>query len=101
MSAAVRVSSPVTTYSGPVGEYVFANGRYDGEISDAARHYFEQAGYTIETLAQARKADAAAEKEKAAADETAAAEAQAAADQAAADEAAAATAQNQQNGATQ
>lgn len=77
---AVRVKSPVETYSGPVGEYVFANGRFEGEISDAARQYFEQRGYTIETLAQARKEDAAAAKAKAAADEAAAAEAQAAAD---------------------
>lgn len=97
MSPAVRVLSPVTTYTGPVGEYVFASGKYEGEISDAARNYFEQAGYTIESLAQARKADAAAAKDKAAADEAAAAQAEADAEAAAAAEAA----QSQQTGAGQ
>ena len=82
MTDRVRVLSPVATYTGPVGEYQFANGKYDGEISEAARKYFEQQGYSIVPLAEALKADADAAKEKAEADLAAAEAAERAADQA-------------------
>lgn len=68
MSDRVRVLTPVTNYTGAVGEYQFTNGKYDGEITEAARYYFETAGYTIEPLDEALKADAEEAKAKAEAD---------------------------------
>lgn len=114
MSGRYRVSSPVTTYTGAVGELMFVNGKYDGEVSDAALQYFHTAGYTVEDLSDAKEADAleakdaAAEADQAAVDAEAAAQAQAEADAAAAaqaqveaDQAAADAAAANQTGASQ
>ena len=96
MTARVRVASPVTTFSGPVGEYVFVNGQFEGEITDGARYYFEQQGYSIETIEEARADDAAAAQQQVVDDQAAAVAAQQAAD-----DAAAAAAADEQTGATQ
>jgi hypothetical protein len=46
-----RISAPVTTYDGKVGEDIqFSKGVYEGEVSAAALLYFETAGYGIENL---------------------------------------------------
>lgn len=70
-----RITTPVTGYVGKVGEYAFADGRYDGEVSDAALAYFRQQGYGVQDLADAKKADAAEAKKAAAAAAKAAKEA--------------------------
>jgi hypothetical protein len=107
VSGHYRITAPVTTYGGKVGDDIqFNNGVYDGEVSDAAFLYFQGAGYGIEDLVAAKKADAAAAKkdDTVSADETArlAAEAKALADQAKADEKAAAdAAAANQNGVNQ
>lgn len=86
MTARYKVTSPVTTYTGAVGELTFVKGVYEGEVSDAALQYFETAGYGVEKLGDA----ATAEQPDADAAAAAPAEADAVdADQAAADAAAA------------
>jgi hypothetical protein len=84
---AYRVTSPVETYTGDVGEMHFDKGRYQGEVTEAARHYFETMGYKVEDLAEALRADLEQAKAegKAATDPVATAQAQADAAQAKAD----------------
>jgi len=45
-----RISAPVADYDGTVGEYKFAKGVYEGDITDAALSYFRTAGYGVEDL---------------------------------------------------
>ena len=114
MSGQYRVTAPVTTYTGAVGELNFVNGRYEGGVPDAALVYLTGAGYKVEKLADARKADKAEAQAKADAEAAAAADAgdpaqaeaeaaaaQAEADRIAAEQAAAEADANKQNGASQ
>lgn len=70
---AYRISTPVADFTGEVGNCQFVRGVYEGEVPDGPLAYFTQAGYTVEKLAAAKKADAAqAKAEQTAADPAAA-----------------------------
>lgn len=88
---AYRVTTPVLDYNGQVGDYQFAHGKFDGDITVAAETYFRAQGYGLVPLAEALKSDAQAVMAQAKADKAAAD--QAAADQAAAEKAAKAAAE--------
>lgn len=46
----VRVTTPVVDFTGTVGEYAFAKGVFEGEVSDGALTYFRTAGYGVEEV---------------------------------------------------
>lgn len=54
-----RITAPESAYDGKVGDLQFSQGRYEGDVPDSVLAYCQGAGYTMEKLADARKADKA------------------------------------------